>query len=225
MKTVVLESHYAPGGVAHGFDVKNKAGVFRFDTGPSFYCGLSPSSAGGRSVNPVKMALDAVCESVDCIPYGDTGYVIDDLRRGTTIRVCENEEKSLASVAKSCGPGGAGQLRRFNAAMKDIHRNMRVPAIALRADKFAIPVIFRRWAFDMLGLLPHVGDVKRPVSDIMKRVGVADPVVKQVCSILSFPVYWITSVGSCPHLLTCPLYAKPRLYHSTWTRRPFYCPG
>jgi phytoene dehydrogenase-like protein len=177
LKTLVLEAHYRAGGVAHGFEVKNGAGRFSFDTGPSFYCGLSATSDGGRSVNPVKLALDAVGESVPCVSYGRTGYTIDDLRQGTSIRVCEDEEETLASVGKVSGPGGAEQLRKFNAVMKDIHRNMRVPAIALRSDALAIPVIFRRWAAEMLGLLPHVGDVKRPVSDIMRRVGVTDPAV------------------------------------------------
>lgn len=187
LKTLVLESHYAPGGVAHGFDVKDKnGGVFKFDTGPSFYCGLDSSGAGRDSVNPVKLALDAVGESVPCRSYGATGYVVDDLVRKTTIRVCENEEESLASVEKSCGEGSARQLRRFNKAMKAIHKNMRVPAIALRADNLALPVIFRRWALDMLGLLPFVRDVKQPVSRIMRREGVTNPRLIQYLDIEAF---------------------------------------
>jgi hypothetical protein len=126
-----------------------------------------------------KLALDAVGESVSCKSYGSTGYMIDDLKRKTSIRVCQNEEQSLASVATAAGPDGAPQLRRFNSAMRAIHKNMRVPAIALRADKLVLPVIFRRWALDMLGLLPFVRDVKQPVSRIMDRVGVTDPVVVQ----------------------------------------------
>lgn len=178
-KTVVLESHYRAGGVAHGFAVRNGAGAFHFDTGPSFYCGLSPASCGGRSVNPVKLALDAVGEAVACVAYGDTGYIIDDLERRRSIRVCEDEEASMRSVGEACGPGGVDQLRRFNKAMRDIHKNLRVPAIALRADKLIIPVVFRRWALEMLQLLPYVGVVKRPVSEVMARVGVVDPVVRQ----------------------------------------------
>jgi NAD(P)-binding Rossmann-like domain len=64
-KTLVLESHYAPGGVAHGFEVKGNRGVFKFDTGPSFYCGLDSSGNGCSSVNPVKVGnvhRDPPCE-------------------------------------------------------------------------------------------------------------------------------------------------------------------
>lgn len=112
-ETLVLESHYAPGGVAHGFEVKNAAGIFKFDTGPSFYCGLE-DSGGERSVNPVKLALDAVGESVECVSYGKTGFVIDDLRNGTTIRVCESEEETLESIRAVAGSDGAEQVKKFN---------------------------------------------------------------------------------------------------------------
>ena len=40
-KVLVLESHYATGGAAHGFARKTAVGEFRFDTGPSFFAGLT----------------------------------------------------------------------------------------------------------------------------------------------------------------------------------------
>ena len=44
-KTAVFESHYAPGGCAHGFVARAKGieGDFLFDTGPSFFSGLNPT--------------------------------------------------------------------------------------------------------------------------------------------------------------------------------------
>ena len=49
---LVLESHTAPGGAAHGFQRKAKAGSFHFDTGPSFFSGLSDEK--GARLNPLK---------------------------------------------------------------------------------------------------------------------------------------------------------------------------
>ena len=70
----VLESHYAPGGAAHGYSVYNKdvnngqGGTFHFDTGPSFFSGLN-SNYPAKVSNPLRTILDIVDEKVDCIPY------------------------------------------------------------------------------------------------------------------------------------------------------------
>lgn len=70
----VLESHYAPGGAAHGYSVYNKdmnngrGGTFYFDTGPSFFSGLN-SNYPAKVSNPLRTILDIVDEKVDCIPY------------------------------------------------------------------------------------------------------------------------------------------------------------
>ena len=39
----VMESHYAPGGAAHGYTLKRPEGEFQFDTGPSFFSGINPT--------------------------------------------------------------------------------------------------------------------------------------------------------------------------------------
>ena len=70
----VLESHYAPGGAAHGYSVYNKdvnngrGGTFYFDTGPSFFSGLN-SNYPAKVSNPLRTILDIIDEKVDCIPY------------------------------------------------------------------------------------------------------------------------------------------------------------
>ena len=70
----VLESHYAPGGAAHGYSVNNKdvnngrGGTFYFDTGPSFFSGLN-SNYPAKVSNPLRTILDIIDEKVDCIPY------------------------------------------------------------------------------------------------------------------------------------------------------------
>lgn len=74
----VLESHYAPGGAAHGYSVYNKdlnngeGGTFTFDTGPSFFSGLN-SNYPAKASNPLRSLLDIIDEQVDCIPYTTFG--------------------------------------------------------------------------------------------------------------------------------------------------------
>ena len=58
---VVLESHYAAGGCAHGFRVTDReldGNDFIFDTGPSFFSGLNPNLPS-KSSNPLRTILDA----------------------------------------------------------------------------------------------------------------------------------------------------------------------
>ena len=73
-KTAVFESHYAPGGCAHGFRARAKGidGDFCFDTGPSFFSGLNPDIPAKTS-NPLRTVLDAIGERVECEKYETFG--------------------------------------------------------------------------------------------------------------------------------------------------------
>lgn len=75
----VLEKHYAAGGAAHGFQVRQKdiEGSFVFDTGPSFFAGLNPSLPA-KSSNPLRTVLDAVEESVACHKYTTFGLALPE---------------------------------------------------------------------------------------------------------------------------------------------------
>ncbi|CDF37024.1 unnamed protein product [Chondrus crispus] len=178
-RTLVLESHYAAGGVAHGFQAKTTAGVFHFDTGPSFFCGLSTPG----SLCPVKHALDAVDERVHCVSYDR--FCIDDVRRGT-VEVCTDEAVTLASVERIAGNAARRELARFYAEMRAMHAAMDVPAIALRGDWRVAPVVLRRWAGSLARLAPYVASIKRPVRVVMDRVGVRDGFVKQLLDTEAF---------------------------------------
>lgn len=179
LKPLILESHYAPGGVAHGFDVKTSAGNFHFDTGPSFFCGLTQS----KSLNPLKHALDAVNASVPCVSY--PSFAIHDLLEGT-VTVSENEEITLESVRSIAGPNAANQLKRFYDYMAGMHSAMDVPSVALRGDWRIGPVLLRRWPTSLARLLPYVGEVSAPVGAIMQRIGITDPFVQRILDVEAF---------------------------------------
>ncbi|GFH59247.1 phytoene dehydrogenase, phytoene desaturase and carotenoid isomerase-like protein [Chaetoceros tenuissimus] len=77
-KVAVFESHYAPGGAAHGYSVKGKnGGLYHFDTGPSFFSGLNPNIDAKLS-NPLRTILDAIGEEVECIPYKTFGLLFPE---------------------------------------------------------------------------------------------------------------------------------------------------
>ena len=54
LSVAVLESHDAPGGAAHEWEVKG----YHFESGPSLYAGLSPSA----SPNPLKHVFQIIGE-------------------------------------------------------------------------------------------------------------------------------------------------------------------
>ena len=73
----LFESHYAPGGAAHGYSIKRPEGTYKFDTGPSFFSGLN-SNYPAKSSNPLRTILDVIDESVECIPYETFGLIFPE---------------------------------------------------------------------------------------------------------------------------------------------------
>ena len=62
-KVGIFESHYTPGGCAHGYTIKDNKlpdgnNEFIFDTGPSFFSGINPKLPS-KSSNPLRTVLDA----------------------------------------------------------------------------------------------------------------------------------------------------------------------
>ena len=68
----VAEAHTVAGGAAHGFH----RGGYEFDSGPSYFLGLT--SPPGESINGVRQVLDAVGESVDAVVYNSMKFYFPD---------------------------------------------------------------------------------------------------------------------------------------------------
>lgn len=179
MKPLVLESHTAAGGVAHGFTHRNAAGVFQFDTGPSFFCSLVDHD----SLNPLKHALDAVGERVSVTSYDR--FIIDDVRLGS-FHIHDDPAATLASIRSIAGPEAANQMGAFYKAVRPIHGAMDVPAVALRGDWRIAPILAQRYAPSMLSLLPYARLVSQPISAVIDQAGVTHPVVKRILDVESF---------------------------------------
>ncbi|HEY9764027.1 MAG TPA: FAD-dependent oxidoreductase, partial [Trichocoleus sp.] len=95
---IVCESHSVPGGAAHEFSREG----FRFDSGPSFYCGLSDP----HSLNPLRLVLEVLEESLESIPYDPLGYY--HFPEGT-LPIYGNGERYRDAIAQF-SPQGAQEL-------------------------------------------------------------------------------------------------------------------
>ena len=127
----VLESHYAAGGCAHGYVVRDKElGDFCFDTGPSFFSGLNPRYPAKAS-NPLRTILDAIGEQVECIPYKTFG-----------LKFPEGDFLHTAGFGKEGGVleqvSGSGATDQWSSLMKRMDPLAKavdaLPTAALRAD-------------------------------------------------------------------------------------------
>lgn len=127
----VLESHYAPGGAAHGFQVNKKdVGSFTFDTGPSFFSGLN-SNYPAKSSNPLRSILDIVDEKVDCMPYTTFGLKFPD---GDFIHSPSFGLKN-GVIDKVSGSNGVQQWNELMKSMEPLAKAVdAMPTAAIRAD-------------------------------------------------------------------------------------------
>jgi carotene isomerase len=144
-RVIVCESHSVPGGAAHDFT----RGGFRFDSGPSFYCGL----ADPNSLNPVRQVLAALGESIEAIPYDPLGYY--HLPEGT-LPIHSNGERYRDAIAQF-SPQGAQELANLERRFLKLYEALRdVPLLSLRSDWRLLPLLLRRYPQQVLKLLPQI---------------------------------------------------------------------
>lgn len=155
-QVIVCESHAIAGGAAHSFSRQG----FQFDSGPSFYCGLSDPN----SQNPLRQVLDLLGESVPAVPYDPLGHY--HFPEGT-FPVYGDDLRYREAVAQIT-PRGAKELERFTRRMLELYEALRgIPAIALRSDLNIIPLLLGRYFPALLRMLPQLGTINRSVGEIM----------------------------------------------------------
>ena len=139
----IFESHYAPGGAAHGYsatkpNLKNSdssddgesGGTFTFDTGPSFFSGLN-SNYPAKSSNPLRCILDIINESVPCIPYTTFGLLFPE---GEFIH-SSNFGKSGNVIDTISGMEGMKQWKSLMDSMEPLAKAVdAMPTAAIRTD-------------------------------------------------------------------------------------------
>jgi carotene isomerase len=183
-RVIVCESHTIPGGAAHSF----KRRGFEFDSGPSFYCGLTES----QSLNPLKQVLDVLGESLQVIPYDPLGHY--HFPEGT-FAVYSNAELYRQELAKIT-PQGAKEFQQFEKRLLGLYDAMKgIPTLALRADWQVIPILLQRY-FPYLGkMLFNLPIVQTSVGSVMDTT-VKDPWVRRLIDLECFLLSGLKAEGT-----------------------------
>ncbi|MUG93992.1 NAD(P)-binding protein [Scytonema sp. UIC 10036] len=183
-RVVVCESHTVPGGAAHSF----KRRGFEFDSGPSFYCGLT----GAKSLNPVKQVLDALGESLQTVAYDPLGhYHLPNI----SFPVYSNAERYCQEIAKTT-PKGAREWKRFADRLLPLYEAMKdIPSLALRADWQLVPVLVGQYLPSLLKMLPNLLLVQSSVGSVMDAT-VKDTWVRQLIDLECFLLSGLKAHGT-----------------------------
>lgn len=183
-RVLVCESHAIAGGAAHSFSRRG----FHFDSGPSFYCGLSH----GSGLNPLQQVLEVLGESLQAVRYDPLGHY--HFPEGT-FPVYSDASRYRQTVAQIT-PGGARELERFEQRLLPLYESLRgIPTIALRADWQLIPLILGRYLPSVLKMLPQLGIIQGSVGDVMDRE-VRDPWVRRLIDLECFLLSGLKAHGT-----------------------------
>ncbi|MEM9212861.1 MAG: NAD(P)/FAD-dependent oxidoreductase [Cyanobacteria bacterium P01_F01_bin.150] len=189
-RVLVCESHSIAGGAAHSFTRKG----FHFDSGPSFYCGLGNVGAGADrpSLNPLRQVLDVLEQPLETIPYDPLGhYYFPD----ATLPIYGDADRYREAIA-AITPTGAKQLQQLEAKLLGLYDALKgIPTLALRPDLNAIPLLFKRYAWNMAKMLPYVGVVNGPVSQWSDRT-LQDPWVQRLLDVECFLLSGLKASGT-----------------------------
>ncbi|MBD0334025.1 MAG: FAD-dependent oxidoreductase [Cyanobacteria bacterium Co-bin13] len=173
-QVIVCESHSVPGGAAHDFT----RGGFRFDSGPSFYCGLGDPN----SLNPVRQVLAALGESIEAIPYDPLGYY--HLPEGT-LPIYGKGEQYRDAIAQF-SPRGARELADLEQRFLKLYEALRgVPLLALRSDWQLLPLLLRHCPQQLLKLLPQIPLLGASAGQVLDQC-VRDPWVRRLFDLECF---------------------------------------
>lgn len=181
---LVCESHTIPGGAVHSFSRQG----FHFDSGASFYCGLSDSN----SVNPLRQVLDALGESVEAVPYDPFGhYHFPD----ATLPVYGNLEKYRSAVSQ-ISPQGAIELIELEKRFLKLYEGLRgIPTLALRSDWKLAPILLSRYLPSLLKMLPNLPMIQASVGDLIDQT-VRDPWVRRLIDLECFLLSGLKAHGT-----------------------------
>lgn len=183
-RVLVCESHTIAGGAAHSFSRRG----FHFDSGPSFYCGLTDP----QSLNPLSQVLNMLEESIAAISYDPLGHY--HFPEGS-LPIYANARNYLDAVAKFA-PQGAKELQQFQQNLLVLYEALRgIPALAVRSDWQLIPVLLSRYGPALLKLLPLVGAIAGSAGSLMDR-DVSDPWVRRLIDLECFLLSGLKAHGT-----------------------------
>jgi phytoene dehydrogenase-like protein len=187
----VLESHYAVGGAAHGFARKTERGEFRFDTGPSFFAGLTKPNA----LNPLASVFRLLDEEIETVKYDPLGtfHIEPDapgLRRHADLA-------KLVSEVNRFSPNGAKELQRAVPKIRSMYESLSgLPTTALRADWKVALMIVSRYMKAMAGLGPYSGVLPEPTVKLLDFLKIKDPWMRRLADLECFLLSGVDASGT-----------------------------
>ncbi|MEM7555170.1 MAG: NAD(P)/FAD-dependent oxidoreductase [Cyanobacteria bacterium P01_A01_bin.84] len=183
-RVAVCESHTIAGGAVHSF----RRGGFKFDSGASFYCGLT--NAG--SLNPVKQVFDILDESISAVRYDPLGHY--HFPEGS-LAIYSNSEKYLQEVTKFT-PNGAKELEDFENILLPLYEAMKgIPTLALRSDWQLIPFLVGNYLPSLAKMLPHLPALRGSVGNAVDAT-VKDPWVRRLIDLECFLLSGLKAHGT-----------------------------
>lgn len=138
----VCESHTTPGGAGHGFERDG----FHFESGPSFFTGMSVESSN----NPMRQVLDLLGESVDCVSYDSWNIHFPD-----GLFKCSTDEKTYhEQLARFASEEGMKEWLRLEKRMVETPapEDMMKPFSYLVDQEITDPFLRRLCDFDAFSL-------------------------------------------------------------------------
>jgi len=199
----IFESHYAPGGAAHGYSItkpnlKNSdssdesGGTFTFDTGPSFFSGLN-SNYPAKSSNPLRCILDIIDEQVPCIPYTTFGLLFPE---GEFIH-SSNFGKTGNVIDTISGVEGMNQWKSLMDSMEPLAKAVdAMPTAAIRADiGAALTAGMFMSNFAKLNPMENL-KLTKPFKSVMDGANVHDRFITNWLDVLCFCLSGVPSDGT-----------------------------
>ncbi len=183
LRVLVAESHAVAGGAAHGFQRQG----FHFDTGPSFYCGLTDS----RSLNPLRSVLAVLGESLEAIAYDPLGhYHFPEF----TLPIYSNSQRYRSAIARLT-PAGARELEQLEKRLLTLYDALKdIPILALRSDWQLLPVLLPYWP-SLLKMLPQIGTLQGSVGQLLDQY-VSDRLVRRLIDLECFLLSGLKADGT-----------------------------
>jgi carotene isomerase len=182
-RVMICESHSVAGGAAQGFCRQG----FHFDTGPSFYCGLT----NPHSLNPLRQVLAILGETLETVAYEPLGhYHFPEF----TLPIYSESQRYQQAIA-SITPTGAQQFAEFERRLLNLYDALKeIPILKLRADWQLIFNLLPHWPA-LLKLLPQLGIIQGSVGQVMDQT-VQDPQVRRLIDLECFLLSGLKAEGT-----------------------------
>ena len=193
LKTICVEAHDAPGGVAHSFERRASSSPnrpFVFDSGPSLLSGMS-----SKGTNPLRQVLDAVgtADDIDWVTYDgwmvhDTAFPMDDSRSSFRLTTGSDGTWEDAIEAKA-GVDSRREFTKFKKKMMSSgglsESSALLPPMALRGD-FGVLFTMGSYVFKFLTIGLQGTLLTGPFTECMNLYGLNDRFNRQWFDYLAF---------------------------------------